>query len=171
MVISKMRIVQNNWHNEIIMGSQFGCSNAHVLTSQQSNIDNSLNITNQPVNKTLNCAQPGGSNYLLIPTDQEEEEEDDDDYNVESKDLDVELEEDYDSDEIIDHAVSRMDGYNPFIGLGEIHPARNMHDTVGWAHVEYSLYESRVSADGPLAEYQTFNSKEHLQFAIFRWHI
>jgi hypothetical protein len=151
------------------MGSQSGCSNAHVLTSQQSNIDNSLNITSQPVNNTLNCAQPGESNYLPIPTDQEEEEEDDDDdYNVESEDLDVELEGDYDSDEIIDHTVSRMDRYNSFIGLGEIHPPRNMHDTVGWAHVEYNLYEPRVSTDGPLAEHQTFNSKKHLQFAIFR---
>jgi hypothetical protein len=96
----------------------------------------------------------GGSNYLSIPTHQEEEEDDDDDdddddYNVESddsenflEDLDVELE-DYDGDEIIDHAVSRMDQYNLFIGRGEIHPARSMHD-------------------GPLAEHQTFNSKEHL---------
>jgi hypothetical protein len=101
-----------------------------VLTSQQSYIDNSLNITSQSVNNTLDCAQPGGSNYLPIPTDQEEEEEDDDDYNVESedsenfsKDLDVESE-DYDSDKIIDHVVSRMDRYNPFISQGEIHPAR-----------------------------------------------
>jgi hypothetical protein len=82
----------------------------------------------------------------------------------------VELEE-YDDDEIIDHAVSRMDRYNLFIGRRKILSARSMHDTVGWASADYSLYEPRVSIDGPLAEYQTFNSKEHLQFAIFRWHI
>jgi hypothetical protein len=82
----------------------------------------------------------------------------------------VELE-DYDGDEIIDHVVSRMDQSNSFIGRGEIHPARSMHNTVCWAPADYSLYEPRVSADGPLAEHQTFNSKEHLQFAIFRWHI
>jgi hypothetical protein len=54
MTILKMRIVQlyvimnhvqNNWRNEVIMGSQSGDSNAPVLTSQQSNIDNYLNIT------------------------------------------------------------------------------------------------------------------------------
>jgi hypothetical protein len=139
MAISKMKIVQlyvrmnyvqNNWRNEVIMDSQSGSSNAPMLTSQQSNIDNYLNITSQPVNNTLDCAQPGGSNYLPIPTDQEEEDnnDDDDDYyyynNVESEDsenfsdnLDVELE-DYDGDEIIDHAVSRMDQYKLFIGRG-----------------------------------------------------
>jgi hypothetical protein len=148
MTILKMRIVQlyvimnsvqNNWHNEVIMGCQFGGNNVHVLTSQQSNIDNSLNITSQPVNNTLDCSQSRGSNYLPISTDQEEEEDDDNDYNVESEDskdfsedLDMELEEDYDGDEIIDHAVSRMDRYNPFIGRREIHPARSMHDTIGW---------------------------------------
>jgi hypothetical protein len=94
----RMNLVQNNWRNEVIMGNQSGGSNAPVLTSQQSNIDNYLNITSQPANNTLNCAQLGGSNYLPIPTDQEKEE-DNDDYNVESensdnfsKDLDVELE-------------------------------------------------------------------------------
>jgi hypothetical protein len=64
-----------------------------------------------------------------------------------------------------------MDQYNPFIGRGEIHPARSMHDTVGWAPAYYSLYEPLVSADGPLAEHQTFNSNEHLQFVMFMWHI
>jgi hypothetical protein len=64
-----------------------------------------------------------------------------------------------------------MDQYNPFIGRGEIHPVRSMHDTAGWAPAYYSLYEPRVSADGPLAEHQTFNSNEHLQFVIFMWHI
>jgi MuDR family transposase len=122
----------------------------------------------------------GGSNYLPIPTDQEEEEDDDDDdddYNVESddsenfsEDLDVELE-DYDGEEIIYHVVSRMDQYNMFIGREEIHSARSMHDTIGWAPADYSLYEPRVSVDGPLAEHQTFNSKKHFQFAISMWHI
>jgi hypothetical protein len=51
MAISKMEIirlyfimnpVQNNWHNEVIMGSQSRESNAPALTSQQSNIDNSF---------------------------------------------------------------------------------------------------------------------------------
>jgi hypothetical protein len=87
------------------MGSQFGDSNAPVLTSQQSNIDNCLNIITQSVNNIPDCAQPGRSNYFLIATDQEEEEDDDDDdYNVESEDnknfledLDMELE-DYDGD-------------------------------------------------------------------------
>jgi hypothetical protein len=79
--------------------------------------------------------------------------------------------EDYDGDEIIDHAVSRMDRYNLFIGREKIHPARSMHDTIGWASADYSLYEPRVSIDGPLAEHQTFNSKYHLQFAISKWHI
>jgi hypothetical protein len=82
----------------------------------------------------------------------------------------VELE-DYDGDEIIDHAVSRMDRYNLFIGRKKFHSARSMHDTIGWAPVDYSLYEPRVSVDGPLVEHQTFNSKEHLRFAIFMWHI
>jgi hypothetical protein len=81
----------------------------------------------------------------------------------------VELE-DYDGYEIIDHAVSRMDQYNLFIGRGEFHPARSMHDIVGWAPAD-NLYEPRVSSNGPLAEYQIFNSKEHLQFAISMWHI
>jgi hypothetical protein len=43
----KMNPEQNNWRNEVIMGSQSGDSNAPVLTSQQLNIDNCLNITSQ----------------------------------------------------------------------------------------------------------------------------
>jgi hypothetical protein len=39
----------------------------------------------------------------------------------------VELE-DYDGDDIIDHAVSRMDRYNLFIGRVEIHLARSEPD-------------------------------------------
>jgi hypothetical protein len=58
-----------------------------------------------------------------------------------------------------------------FIGWGEIHPVRSMHDTVGWAPTDYNLYEPRVSANSPLAEHQAFNSKEHLQFAISKRHI
>jgi hypothetical protein len=46
------------------------------------------------------------------------------------------------------------------LGRGEIHPARSMHDTIGWALVYYILYETRVSADGLLAEHQIFNSIE-----------
>jgi hypothetical protein len=91
------------------MGSQFGGSNAPVLTSQQSNIDNCLNITSQPVNNTLDCAQHGGSNYLSIPTVQEEEENDDnddDDYNVESEDNEK-FSEDLDA-ELEDYMVMRL---------------------------------------------------------------
>jgi phenylalanyl-tRNA synthetase alpha subunit len=55
--------------------------------------------------------------------------------------------------------------------VGEIHPTRSMHDTTYFSPVHYSLYEPRVSADGSLVEHQTFKSKEHLQFAISRWHI
>jgi hypothetical protein len=85
-----------------------------VLTSQRMCIDNSLNITNQPVNNILDCAQFGGSNYLPIPTDQKEN----DDYNVESEESENFLEEDYDGDEIIDRVVNRMDRYDPLIGWG-----------------------------------------------------
>jgi hypothetical protein len=81
------------------------------------------------------------------------------------------LEEDYDDDEILDRVVSYRDQYNLFISLGEIHPIRSMHDTTNFATADYSLYEPHVSADGPLAEHQTFKLKEHLQFAIFMWHI
>jgi hypothetical protein len=43
----RMNHVQNNWSNEVISGSQSEGINASVLTSQQSYIDNSLNITSQ----------------------------------------------------------------------------------------------------------------------------
>jgi hypothetical protein len=82
-----------------------------------------------------------------------EKKEDDDDYNIDSRDNENSSEdlvaesEDYDGDEIVDHAVSCMDQYNPFIGQREIHPIRSMHDTAGWALAYYILYEPRVSSD------------------------
>jgi hypothetical protein len=99
----------------------------------------------------------------------EDDEEEEDEYIVEQgesedfslDDIDDELEDNYDSDEIVDCAVNRRDQYNLFIGLGEINLTRSMHDTTNFAPTDYSLYEPRVSADGPLAEYQTFKSKEH----------
>jgi hypothetical protein len=79
-----------------------------------------------------------------------------------SDDIDVELEKNYDGDEIIDRAVSHKDQYNLFIDLGEIHPARGMHDTTEFAPWDYNLYKPCVCVDGPLAENQTFKSNEHL---------
>jgi hypothetical protein len=162
------------------------------LISEQSCTDNFIPRTSQHSPNNIDCAEPEESNYDPIPTDSEikdddnednnddeEEKEEEDDYVVKrgdsedffSRDIDDEIEEDYDGDEIVDRVVSCRDQYNPFIGLGEIHPTRSMHDTTDFSLAHYNLYEPRVSADGPLIENQTFISKEHLQFAIFRWHI
>jgi hypothetical protein len=166
-------------------------NNTSHLISEQPCIDNFILRTSQHSPNNIDYVEPEESNYDPIPTDpeiedddnddndEEEEEDEDDDYVVEredsedssSEDIDDELEKDYDGDKIIDRVVSHRDQYNSFIGLGEIHPTRSMHDTIDFAPTYNSLYESRVSADGPLVEHQTFKSKEHLQFAIFRWHI
>jgi hypothetical protein len=152
------------------------------LISEQPCTDNFIPRTSQYSPNNIDCAESEESNYDSIPTDpkiedddnddNDEEEEDEDDYVVDrDEDIDDELEEDYDGDEIVDRVVSRRDQYNPFISLGEIHLTRSMHDTTYFAPADYSLYEPRVSADGPLVEHQTFKSKEHLQFTICRWHI
>jgi hypothetical protein len=77
------------------------------------------------------------------------------------EDLDAELK-DYDGGDIINHTISHMDWYNPFITQGEIYLGKSMYGTARWTLIKYNLYKHRVFVDGPLNEYQIFNSKEQL---------
>ena len=110
--------------------------------------------------------------------DTDDDELDDQDYvvkrgdseNSSSEDIDGQFgDDDDDGDGIVDIVVTRKEHYNLFIGLGETHSTRIMHDTSYFASADYSLYEPVVSGDDLIAENKTFSSKEHLVFAISQW--
>jgi hypothetical protein len=109
----------------------------------------------------------------------DEDDNEDEDYIVErgdsedssSEDIDGVLNDDDEDDEIIDVAVRRREQYNPFIGLGDVHPTRSMNDSSGFRPADYSLYETLSCADGQIAENMSFDSKDHLIFALQKWHI
>ena len=167
--------------NQFFMGNEPGSSNAFEIGSQSVQIP-------------IGCSQPEQSIRNPSPIninenverdidddgDSDDDESDGEEYVVEhgdsedssSEDIDGQLGvDDDDGDEIVDTAVTRREQFNPFIGLGENHPTRSMHDTSNFVPADYSLYGPRVSVDGPFAEKQTFNSKEHLIFNLSKWHI
>jgi hypothetical protein len=164
MSVPKMGLVQLYVRMNLIQ------NNAPHLIFEQPYTDNFILRISQYSPNNIDCVEPKESNYDSILTNPEIEDDDNDDNNDEeeddnhvvewgdsedssSEDIDDELEEGYDGDRIIDHAVSHRDQYNSFIDFGEIHPTKNMHDTTDFAPADYSLYEPPVSADGPLAEH------------------
>ena len=168
----KMNPITNN---PVFSGNEPSSNNQHSPVISQSPptpiVPGSVNMHIDNENDQHNSDYDGGS---------DDDESDDEDYVKErgesesssSEDIDGKLPvgED-DEDEIVDVAVSRREQYNPFIGLGETHPTSSVHDTRDFRPADYSLYGPRVSVDGPIAENQTFSSKEHLIFALSKWHI
>jgi len=175
----KLNPIETGWNDHMYVSSHFDGCNVISSTSQQACVVSNRVKKNQPVSTDENLNQQEITNLEPIPTDNDELN-DDEDYNVESDEntdsADDEAGEDdeiLEADEEIDIGpnVNRRGSYNPFIGRGWVHPASSFHDSSQWVPADYPLIGTDVSIDGLIAEKQSFQSKEHLNHAVSKWHI